>query len=76
MAKVVDKRVKLTLAGLDGNAFFLLGKFQKEARRQKWKKEEIDAVCNEAMSGDYDHLLATLVAHTEEEDSGEYGGES
>jgi len=55
------KKVKLNLVGLDGNAFSLMGAFQKQARRENWTKEEIDTVINECMSGDYDHLLQTLI---------------
>lgn len=61
--KVVDKTVNMTLVGLNGNAFALMGAFQNNARRQGWTKEEIDLVCNEAMSSDYNHLVATLDAH-------------
>jgi len=68
MVKGVDKKVKLELVGLDGNAFFLLGAFQKQARREGWTPEEIKAVLDEARSGDYDHLLATLSDHCEEEE--------
>jgi hypothetical protein len=59
------KKVKLKLVGLDGNAFSLLGAYSKEARRQGLAKEEIDKVIGEATSGDYNHLLATLMNATE-----------
>lgn len=62
----VDKKVKLRLVGIDGNAFALMGAFQQQARKEKWTKEEIDTVLNEAMSGDYDHLLTTLADHCED----------
>lgn len=65
MQTIVNKKVNLELVGLDGNAFFLLGKFQQEARRQGWSAQEIQTVMTEAQSGDYDHLLQTLIAHTE-----------
>lgn len=65
---IVNKKVKLQLAGLNGNAFALMGAFQQAARRQKWSKEEIDMVLAECQSGDYDHLLATLMDHTESPD--------
>lgn len=58
------KRVKLKLVGLDGNAFSILGAFQQQARREKWTSEEIKTVMDRAMSGDYNHLLATIVEHT------------
>ena len=57
------KKVTLELVGLDGNAYSLMGAFQRQARKEKWEKSEIDAVLEECMSGDYDHLLCTLVAH-------------
>lgn len=61
------KTVNLTLVGLDGNAFNLMGAFSKQAKRELWKKEEIDLVLKECMSGDYDHLLITLMDHCEED---------
>ncbi len=58
------KTVKLKLVGLDGNAFNLLGHFQRQAKKEKWSDVEIDEVITEASSGDYDHLLQTLLKHT------------
>lgn len=63
---VNGKKVQMNLVGLDGNAFVLMGTFQRNARRQGWSKQEVDTVIKECMSGDYNHLLVTLVAHTEE----------
>lgn len=65
MATIKNKTVSLELEGLDGNAFALLGAFQKQARREGWTAEEIKAVMDEAQSGDYDHLLQTLMRHCE-----------
>ena len=59
------KKVKMKLIGLDGNAFSLMGSFRQNAKKQGWNKEEIDKVIKECMSGDYNHLLATLIEHTE-----------
>ena len=59
------KKVDLELVGLDGNAFALMGAFQRQARKEGWSKEEIDVVLKDAMSGDYDHLLSVLVVHCE-----------
>ena len=56
--------VKLELVGLDGNAFFLMGAFQRAARKQGRTSEEIKAVMDDCTSGDYNHLLSVLVAHT------------
>ena len=63
------KYIELRLVGLDGNAFYLLGAFQRAARRQGWDKEDIQKVIEEAKAGNYDHLLFTLVSHcTDPED--------
>jgi len=59
------KKVKLELVGLDGNAFSLMGAFKQQARREKWSREEIKSVIDECMTGDYDHLLCTLMEVTE-----------
>jgi len=63
-------KVKLTLVGLDGNAFNLLGQFQRAARQQGWTREEIKMVIDDATSSNYDHLLCVLMDHTEPDDSG------
>lgn len=68
MAKLVNKTVKLSLAGLNGNAFVLLGAFQRVAKQARWTDDEIETVLSEATSGDYDKLLRTLDAHCERPD--------
>jgi len=63
----------MTLEGLDGNAFFLMGAFSREARKSGWSQEEIKEVTDKCMSGDYDNLLCTLMEHTEDpEDSNDF----
>ena len=57
--KYPDITVRLT--GQDGNAFAILGKVKKELQRAELAKEEVDAFMEEAMSGDYDHLLRTAM---------------
>ena len=58
------KKINLDLAGLDGNAFSLMGEFSHQAKKEGWSKEEIDAVLKECQNGDYDNLLRVLIAHT------------
>ena len=60
---MTNKKINLELEGLDGNAFMVLGAFQKQARREDWTPEEIKEVMDEAQSGDYDHLLQTIMSH-------------
>lgn len=55
--------VKVQLTGEDGNAFFILGRCQKAARRAGLTKKQVDEFQKEAMSGDYSHLLATCMAY-------------
>ena len=62
----LNKRVCMNLVGLDGNAFALMGAFSKEAKRQGWDSDEIQMVIDECKTGDYDHLLFTLMQYTEE----------
>lgn len=62
---VSQKKVKLDLVGLDGNAFNLLGQFQRAARKQGWSQQEIDVVIAQATSSNYDHLLQVLIEHTD-----------
>ena len=59
------KKVALTLTGLDGNAFVLMGAFQAQAKKEGWTDDEIKAVLDDCMSGNYDHLLRVLMAHCE-----------
>lgn len=65
MKKVIEKTVDLDLVGINGNAFMIMGVFQKQAKCEGWSQQEIDAVLKEAKSGDYDHLLATIQNHCE-----------
>lgn len=61
--------VKLELVGLDGNAFSLMGAWQRAANNQGRSKEEINAVLTDCRSGDYNHLLSVLIHHTESPES-------
>ena len=53
--------VEVELVGQDGNAFAVLGAVTKAMRRAKVDQVDIDAMMKEAMSGDYDHLLQTVM---------------
>jgi len=62
----MSKKVEMNLVGEDSNAFAIMGRFRSAASQAGWNKDEIDAVLKEAMSGDYNHLLATISDHVEE----------
>lgn len=53
--------IEVTLVGEDGNAFAIIGKVSKALKRQGVPAEEVEAFQKDAMSGDYDHLLATCM---------------
>lgn len=61
MSKLPNKTVDLELVGLDGNAFALMGAFQRQAKREGWSKDEIQIVMDECQADDYNHLLRTLM---------------
>jgi|TARA_R110000765_G_scaffold411483_1_gene510622 hypothetical protein len=54
--------VEVELAGQDGNAFAVLGAASKAMRQADVDKADIDEMMAEARSGDYDHLLQTVMA--------------
>ena len=60
MSKLVNKTVKLDLVGVNGNAFAIMGVFQRQAQREGWTQDEIKQVLDEAKSSDYYHLLCTI----------------
>ncbi len=68
MKRVIEKTVNLELDGVNGNAFMIMGVFQRQAKKEGWSQQEIDTVLTEAKSGDYDHLLQTIMLHCESKD--------
>jgi hypothetical protein len=54
-------QVQVQLDGEDGNAFDIIGRCLKAARRASIGAGPIAAFQVEAMNGDYDHLLATCM---------------
>ena len=54
--------ITVSLVGEDGNAFMVLGLVSKALRRGGVSDEERKAFFDEAVAGDYDHLLQTVMA--------------
>ena len=54
---------KLQLSGEDGNAFSIMGRARRVLQREHYSQEDIDAIMDEAMSGDYDNPLATMMKY-------------
>jgi len=69
MTKYPD--IEVDLIGRDGNAFAVLGNVKTALRRGGVEQVEIDEFMAEAMSGDYNHLLATVARWVEIADAGE-----
>lgn len=57
--KYPDLEVQLT--GNDGNAFAILGTMRKALRSHGVDQGEIQEFMDEAMAGDYNHLLTTCM---------------
>ena len=53
--------VVVELVGEDGNAFAILGRVRRALREAGVGKAEVDAFTAEATSGNYDHLLQTVM---------------
>ena len=49
--------ITVELVGQDGNGFAIVGRIRVAMRRAQVNEKEIIQFTNEAMSGDYDHLL-------------------
>lgn len=59
------RKVKMKLVGLDGNAFIIMGAWQRNAKRQNWSDEDIEKVLEEAQSSNYNHLLSVIIEHSD-----------
>ena len=53
--------ITVSLVGVDGNAFSILGQVRKAMRQALVPAEQIKEYMMEATSGDYDHLLQTTM---------------
>lgn len=57
--------IEVDLTDGDGNAFALIGRTTRALRRAGVSDDEVDAFRDEAMAGDYDHLLQTIMKTVE-----------
>ena len=62
--KMNEEKPKLKIVGGDGNAFMILGKAQRVAKANGM---DWDTIREEAMNGNYDHLLQTMMKYFEVE---------
>lgn len=52
----------------DGNAFSIVGKATRAARKAGWTQEQIKDFQSKVTSGSYDNLLATVMEHFADSD--------
>ncbi len=57
--------IEVQLTGEDGNALMILGKVSRALRRAGVPEEEVKEYREQAMSGDYDHLLRVTMETVE-----------
>lgn len=60
---------KYSLVGVDGNAFSVMG-YTARALKREGLGDLVDKMHKEAMSGDYDHLIAVCMDYIEIANSG------
>jgi hypothetical protein len=65
MKEQATVKPSVQLSGEDGNAFMIIGACRRSARRAGWSNARIEKVCEDMMSGDYDHVLQTAMKHFE-----------
>lgn len=61
-------KAKMSLVGIDGNAFVIIGTVSAALRRAGATPEQVKQFQSEAMSGDYDHVIQTAIKWTTDED--------
>ncbi len=54
--------IEVNLIGRDSNAFAIVGEVKQALRRAGVSSEEVDLYLEQAMAGDYDHLLQVTMA--------------
>lgn len=65
--KKTRTNVKVPLVGEDGNAFAIIGRVRTALRRAGYEPELIEEFTRDAMSGDYDHLIQTVLEYVDAE---------
>lgn len=62
MTETKHPEITVQLLGQDGNAFNVLGLCKRAMERNHLPQEEINQFIKEATSGNYDHLIATVMS--------------
>jgi hypothetical protein len=61
------ERPELQIGGEDGNAYMIIGRAQKAWRRAGLSTSAWKEIEREMVSGDYDHLINTVMKHFDTE---------
>ena len=61
MTDIKYPEITVKIIGANGNAFCILGICTREMKKHKLPQAEIDNFMTEATSGDYNHLLCTVM---------------
>ncbi|MFT4471376.1 hypothetical protein ACMX2H_15850 [Arthrobacter sulfonylureivorans] len=64
MADIKFPNITVQLTGTDGNGFFIVAKVRKALERAG-EREAAQEFFDEALSGDYDHLLQTCMRYVD-----------
>ena len=67
--------IHVRLSEEDGNAFFIIGRVTTAMKRGGIPAADISTYRDEAMGGDYDHLLSTIMTYCEPQDEEEQESE-
>ncbi len=59
--------VKVPLTGEDGNAFAIIGRVRTALRHAEYEPKLIEQFTRDAMSGNYDHLIQTVLEYVDAE---------
>ncbi len=57
----MSEKPAVKMVGEDGNSFAILARCRRAAQQSGWPAEQLQRFIDEATSGDYDHLLATVM---------------
>jgi len=63
--KAPETKPEVELVGKDGNAFAIIGRVKKVLKDAGADHEYCDKYMNEAIAGDYDHLLQVTMEYVE-----------
>ena len=65
-------RISVKLVGEDGNAYAIMGRVSKAARKAGWTAEQVEILMTEMRSGDYNNLLATAMEYCDDTGDAEW----